>query len=58
MADFLALLETVPGQVVLEVFALKAGMTTQAMRDELIVNPPLTGYFLQMVRVAMNEVPA
>ena len=58
MADFLALLETVPGQVTLEVFASKVGMTLAAMRAELLANAPLAAYFCQMVAHAMQEVPA
>jgi len=54
MADFLALLETVPGQVTLEVFARKASMTEAAMRAELMVNPPLVRYFLSIVAVAVK----
>lgn len=55
MADFIALLATVPGQVVLEVFAQKAGMAQEAMRAELLVNGPLAAYFCEMVAVAMKE---
>ena len=58
MADFLALLETVPGQVTLEVFARKASMTEAAMRAELLANPPLVRYFLETVAKAMEAVPA
>lgn len=54
MADFLALLETVPGQVALEVFARKAGMSEGAMRAELIVNGPLAQYFCQIVAHSME----
>lgn len=58
MTDFLALLQTVPGQVTLTVFAQKAGMTEAAMRAELLINAPLTAYFCEMVAVAMREVAA
>lgn len=54
----LALLETVPGQVTLEVFSRKAGMTEAAMREELMVNAPLAAYFVEVMRHAMEEVPA
>ena len=57
MADLLALLETVPGQVTLDVFARKAGMTVAAMRAEIFVNAGLARYFLQIVARAMSEVP-
>lgn len=55
MADFLKLMETVPGQVALEVFARKAGMATAAMRYELTVNAPLAQYFCQIVAQSMKE---
>jgi hypothetical protein len=55
MADFLALLETVPGQVALEVFARKGGMSQAAMRAELLVNGPLAAYFCQIVAQSMKE---
>lgn len=55
MADFLALLETVPGQVALEVFARKGGMSQHAMRAELITNGPLAAYFCQVVAASMKE---
>ncbi len=55
MADFLALLDTVPGQVTLEVFANKSGMSQSAMRAELLVNGPLAAYFCQIVAVSMKE---
>lgn len=54
----LALLETVPGQVALEVFAKKAGMSEAAMREELLINAPLAAYFVTIVQGAMSEVPA
>ena len=55
MADFLALLDTVPGQVTLAVFARKGGMSESAMRAELLINPPLVTYFCEIVAVAMKE---
>lgn len=55
MADFLKLLQTVPGQVALEVFARKGGMTQAAMRAELLVNAPLAAYFCQIVVRSMRE---
>ena len=58
MADFLALLQTVPGQVTLTVFARKAGMSEFAMRLELAANAPLAAYFCQIVGEAMQAVPA
>lgn len=58
MAELLALIETVPGDVTLEVFARKAGMTKAAMRAEVLANARLAAYFCQMVAVAMREVPA
>ena len=58
MAFFLALLDTVPGQVTLTVFARKVGMTEAAMRAELAVNAPLAAYYVEMCRMAMNEVEA
>jgi hypothetical protein len=54
MADFLNLIETVPGQVVLEVFARKSGMSQGAMRYELTVNAPLAQYFCQIVAQSME----
>ena len=54
MQDFLAVIETVPGQVALEVFARKAGMTQAAMRAELLVNGPLAQYFCQIVAQSME----
>lgn len=54
MADFLNLMETVPGQVALEVFARKAGMAVPAMRYELTVNAPLAQYFCQIVAQSME----
>lgn len=58
MADFLALIDTVPGQVTLAVFASRSGMSEAAMRAELMVNGPLAAYFCQMVAVGMREVAA
>lgn len=58
MQDLLNLIETVPGQVTLEVFAKRTGMSDGAMRYELSVNPPLAAYFCQIMRKAMDEVPA
>jgi hypothetical protein len=58
MADFLALLRTVPGEVTLAVFAKHARMTEAQMRAELLANAPLARYFLTMVKKAMDEVPA
>lgn len=58
MAYLLALLETVPGQVTLEVFARKGGMPVSAMREEILVNAPLAAYFVQTVKTAVREVPA
>jgi hypothetical protein len=55
MADFLKLIETVPGQVALEVFARKAGMAQAAMRYELTANAPLAQYFCQIVAHSMRE---
>jgi hypothetical protein len=55
MADFLKLIETVPGQVALEVFARKAGMAQAAMRYELLANAPLAQYFCQIVAQSMQE---
>lgn len=49
MADFLALLDTVPGQVTLTVFARKTGWTKDAMEAELLVNAPLARYFVEIV---------
>lgn len=54
MADFLKLMETVPGQVALEVFARKAGVAIPAMRYELTVNAPLAQYFCQIVAKSME----
>jgi hypothetical protein len=56
MAYLLALLETVPGQVTLSVFARKVGMSEAAMRAELLVNPPLVDYFVKSMRQGMAEV--
>jgi hypothetical protein len=58
MAYLLALLETVPGQVTLSVFARKVGMSEAAMRAELLVNPPLVDYFVKSMRQGMAEVEA
>jgi hypothetical protein len=58
MAAFLALLDTVPGQVTLTVFARKVGMSEAAMRAELLVNPPLAAYFVESMRKGMAEVEA
>jgi hypothetical protein len=55
MADFVALLETVPGQVTLSVFARKAGMREAAMRAELFANAPLARYFLEIVAKAVRS---
>lgn len=55
MADLLNLIETVPGQVALEVFARKAGMAQAAMRYELMINAPLAQYFCQIVAHSMKE---
>lgn len=55
MQDLLNLIETVPGQVALEVFARKAGMAVPAMRHEIIVNAPLAQYFCQIVAQSMKE---
>lgn len=55
MADFLNLIETVPGQVALEVFARKSGMSQGAMRYQLTVNAPLAQYFCQIVAHSMKE---
>lgn len=55
MADFLSLIETVPGQVALEVFARKSGMAQAAMRYELTVNAPLAQYFCEIVAHSMKE---
>lgn len=54
MQDFLNLIETVPGQVALEVFARKAAMAVPAMRYELTVNAPLAQYFCQIVAQSME----
>lgn len=54
MQDLLNLIETVPGQVALEVFARKAGMAQPAMRYELTVNAPLAQYFCQIVAQSME----
>lgn len=56
MAALLALLDTVPGQVTLDVFARKAGMTKAAMREELLQNAPLARYFVEIMDGAMREV--
>ena len=53
MADFLALIDTVPGQVTLEVFASKSGWTKDAMEAELLVNAPLARYFVEIVGKAV-----
>lgn len=58
MADLLNLIETVPGQVTLEVFARKTGRTIGAMRFEIIANEKLARYFCEIVALAMREVPA
>jgi hypothetical protein len=58
MAYLLALLETVPGQVTLSVFARKVGMSEAAMRAELLINPPLVDYFVKSMRQGMDEVEA
>ena len=58
MQDLLKLIETVPGQVALEVFARKGGMSEGAMRFELQANAPLAAYFVKIVAQAMSEVPA
>ena len=58
MAYLLALLETVPGQVTLSVFARKVGMSEAAMRAELLINPPLVDYFVKSMRQGMAEVEA
>jgi hypothetical protein len=58
MAYLLALLETVPGQITLSVFARKVGMSEAAMRAELLVNPPLVEYFVKSMRQGMAEVEA
>ena len=55
MQDLLNLIETVPGQVALEVFARKSGMSHGAMRYELTVNAPLAQYFCQIVAQSMRE---
>jgi len=55
MPDFLALLDTVPGQVTLSVFARKANMSEAAMRAELLVNAPLVRYFLETVAKAVRS---
>lgn len=54
MQDLLNLIETVPGQVALEVFAGKSGMSQGAMRYELTVNAPLANYFCQIVAKSME----
>lgn len=54
MQDVLNLIETVPGQVALEVFSRKAGMAPAAMRFELTVNAPLAQYFCQIVAQSME----
>jgi hypothetical protein len=54
----LALLETVPGQVTLSVFARKVGMSEAAMRAELLINPPLVDYFVKSMRQGMAEMEA
>ena len=58
MAELLLLIETVPGDVTLEVFARKAGMSKGAMRFEILANAPLAAYFCQIVAQAMRDVPA
>ncbi|GEM_PF-3315997 len=55
MAAFLALLDTVPGQVTLTVFSRKAGMSEAAMRAELLANPPLVRYFIETVAKAVAQ---
>lgn len=55
MQDLLNLIETVPGQVALEVFARKAGMAIPAMRYEITANAPLAQYFCQIVAQSMRE---
>ena len=58
MQDLIALMNTVPGDVTLEVFAKKAGWAKAAMRAEITTNAALAAYFCQMVAHAMREVPA
>jgi hypothetical protein len=55
MQDLLNLMETVPGQVALEVFARKSGMAVAAMRYEITINAPLAQYFCQIVAQSMKE---
>lgn len=50
MQDFLDLIETVPGQVALEVFAKKTGMSKENMRAELLINPPLAAYYCEIIK--------
>ena len=56
MAYLLALLETTVGEIALERFSSKSGMSESAMRAELLVNPPLAAYFVQICRTAIDDV--
>ncbi|MFN8994670.1 MAG: hypothetical protein ACK5X3_13545 [Pseudomonadota bacterium] len=55
MIAFLALLDTLPGQVTLEVFCKKTGWSAQAMTAELVANAPLRDYFLTALKQGMKE---
>ena len=55
MVVFLALLDTMPGQVTLEVFCSKTGWTAEAMTAELLINKPLRDYFLSLLKLGMEE---
>ena len=55
MVAFLALLDTMPGQVVLDVFCRKTGWTAEAMTAELLINEPLRDYFLSSLKAGMRE---
>jgi hypothetical protein len=55
MQDLLNIIETVPGQVALEVFARKAGMNVDAMRFELMRNQPLAQYFYQTIAKVIRD---
>jgi hypothetical protein len=55
MIAFLALLDTMPGQVTLEVFCGKTGWTAEAMTAELLANSALRDYFVSALRTGMRE---
>ena len=55
MIAFLALLDTMPGQVTLEVFCGKTGWTAEAMTAELLANSALRDYFVSALKTGMRE---